>query len=182
MQETQKLQAVGSEANAFHRQFQSLQLATVSAAGMPEASYATFVEHEHHFYIYVSELAAHCANLQQQGRGSVMFIESEQQASHPFARKRLVLQCTAQEVPRDSATFTQVMDKFHDKFGQFMDVIARLTDFHLYALTPVEGSYVAGFAKAYRLTGQDLSEVAHRNEQGHRPPDKASQAAMDELV
>lgn len=182
MQETPKLEAVGSEASAFHRQFQSLQLATVSADGIPEASYATFVEYDHHFYVYVSELAAHCANLQQHPRCSVMFIESEQQASHPFARKRLVLQCTAHEVARDDTTFQQVMDKFHAKFGNFMQVIAKLADFHLYALTPVEGSYVAGFAKAYRLTGQDLAEVSHRNEQGHRAPDQASQAAMDELV
>lgn len=182
MQDTQKLQAVGTEANAFHRQFQSLQLATTSDQGWPEASYATFVDHEQRFYIYVSELAAHCANLQHHGRCSVMFIESEQAASHPFARKRLVLQCQAQEVPRDEATFVLVMDQFHAKFGKFMEVIAKLTDFHLYALTPLEGSYVAGFAKAYRLTGQDLSEVAHRNEQGHRAPDSASQADLDALV
>ncbi|WP_019883427.1 MULTISPECIES: HugZ family protein [unclassified Methylophilus] len=182
MSDTEKLQAIGAEAAAFQGQFQSIQLATTNAQGLPEASYAAYVAHEHKFYVYVSELATHCANLRDTGRCSMMFIEAEKEAAHLFARKRLVFQCAAQEVARDDAKFDLVMGLFFDKFGKFMDVISKLTDFHLIELTPAHGSYVSGFAKAYHLNGQDLTQVTHRNDQGHASPDKATQQKMDQLA
>lgn len=178
----EKLQSIGAEAMAFKSQFQSLQLATSNAQGLPEASYAAYVEHDNKFYIYVSELATHCANLRETQRCSVMFIESEKEAGHLFARKRLVFQCAAQEIPRSEARFDDMMGLFYDKFGQFMHAIGKLTDFHMYALSPAKGSYVSGFAKAYHLTGQDLTQVTHRNDQGHTAPDQVTQQKMDELV
>lgn len=178
----EKLQSIGAEAMAFKSQFQSLQLATSNAQGLPEASYAAYVEQENKFYIYVSELATHCANLRDTGRCSLMFIESEQEAAHLFARKRLTFQCSAQEVSRESTKFEAVMALFYEKFGKFMDVISKLTDFHLIELTPVQGSYVSGFAKAYHLNGQDLMQVTHRNDQGHTAPDKTAQQALDQLA
>lgn len=178
----EKLQSIGAEAMAFKSQFQSLQLATTNTQGLPEASYAAYVEHGHQFYIYVSELATHCANLRDTGRCSLMFIEAEKDAAHLFARKRLVFQCAAQEVNRDSAKFETIMALFFEKFGKFMDVISKLTDFHLMELTPAQGSYVSGFAKAYHLNGQDLMQVTHRNDQGHTAPDKATQQKLDQLA
>lgn len=178
----EKLQSIGAEAMAFKSQFQSLQLATSNAQGLPEASYAAYVEQDHKFYIYVSELATHCANLRETGRCSLMFIESEQEAAHLFARKRLVFQCAAQEVSRESEKFEAVMALFFKKFGNFMEIISKLTDFHLIELTPAQGSYVSGFAKAYHLNGQDLMQVTHRNDQGHTAPDKAAQQTLDQLA
>lgn len=182
MSEPNKLQGISTEAAAFKGQFQTLQLATVNLAGLPEASYAAFVEHEQRFYVYVSELAAHCGNLRESGCCSMMFIEAETDAAHVFARKRLVLQCAAQEVARAQAKFDLVMGLFFEKFGKLMDVISTLTDFHLIELTPLHGSYVSGFAKAYHLSGQDLTHVTHRNDQGHVSPDQATQQKMNQLA
>jgi heme iron utilization protein len=111
-----------------------------------------------------------------------MFIESEKDAGHLFARKRLVFQCSAEEVARETAKFDEVMALFYEKFGKFMDAIGKLTDFHMYELAPTKGSYVAGFAKAYHLNGQDLLEITHRNDQGHVAPDQAAQQKLDELA
>jgi len=182
MNENEKLQSVGEEAIAFKGLFKSVQLATTNAQGVPEASYAAFVERDNKFYIYVSELATHCANLRETGRCSAMFIESEKDAGHLFARKRLVFKCDTQEVDRNTAKFDEVMALFYDKFGKFMDAIGKLTDFHMVELTPTHGSYVAGFAKAYHLNGQDLLQITHRNDQGHAAPDQASQQKLDELA
>lgn len=182
MSDLDTLQSIGQQANAFQRGFASLQLATTNRAGVPEASYAPFVAHGNQLYVYVSELAAHCANLRDTGRCCAMFIESEAQAKHPFARQRLTLHCAAREVPREDAHFSLVLAMFHDRFGKFMDMLGKLTDFHLIALTPERGNYVAGFAKAYRLTGENLSEVTHRTEKGHATPDAATSAAMSALA
>ncbi len=162
------LQHIAEQAQAFMQEFQSINLATCNAQGLPEASYATFVKRGNKLYIYVSELAAHCANLQHSGCCSVMFIENEDQAKTVFARRRLVLQCSAEEIARNSADFEEVMGLFKAKFGKFIDMLAPLTDFHLYQLTPSQASYVSGFAKAYYLQGEELGQVQHRNEEGHK--------------
>lgn len=161
------LQAVLAESRDFPQQFQTLNLATCSADGVPEASYAAYVQAQGRYYIYVSELATHAQNLHDTGKCSVLFIESEADAKHCFARRRLVLQCTAMECPRDSVQFERVMAQFFDKFGKFMDLIGGLKDFHLYELVPSRGNYVAGFAKAFALSGEDLTQVRWRDEKGH---------------
>jgi heme iron utilization protein len=182
MTDQEKLQSVGEEAIAFKGLFKTVQLATVNAQGVPEASYAAYVERDNKFYIYVSELATHCANLRETGLCSAMFVESEKDAGHLFARKRLVFKCSAQQVERGSAKFDEVMALFYEKFGKFMDAIGKLTDFHMVELTPSHGSYVAGFAKAYHLNGQDLLQITHRNDQGHAAPDASAQQKLDELA
>jgi heme iron utilization protein len=182
MTDQEKLQSVGEEAIKFKGLFKTVQLATVNAQGVPEASYAAYVERDNKFYIYVSELATHCANLRETGLCSAMFVESEKDAGHLFARKRLVFKCTAQKVERSSARFDEVMALFYEKFGNFMDAIGKLTDFHMVELTPTHGSYVAGFAKAYHLNGQDLLQITHRNDQGHAAPDATAQQKLDELA
>ncbi|HSI29630.1 MAG: HugZ family protein [Methylophilus sp.] len=182
MTDQEKLQSVGEEAIAFKGLFKTVQLASVNAQGVPEASYAAYVERDNKFYIYVSELATHCANLRETGLCSAMFVESEKDAGHLFARKRLVFKCTAQAVERSSTKFDEVMALFYEKFGKFMDAIGKLTDFHMVELTPSHGSYVAGFAKAYHLNGQDLLQITHRNDQGHAAPDAVAQQKLDELA
>jgi heme iron utilization protein len=182
MSQSPDLNAVMDECRKFPGLFQSLHLATCNAAGEPEASYATYVEHDGCYYIYTSELSAHTANLAASGRCSVLFIESEAQANHLFARRRLTLQCAAIECHRDSPEFEPLMDMFVQKFGNFMGMLRKLTDFHLYQLRPKSAGYVAGFAKAYTLAGDGLREIKHRKEQGHRSPDKTTAAAMDEMT
>jgi putative heme iron utilization protein len=182
MSQSPDLNAVMDECRKFPGLFQSLHLATCNAAGEPEASYATYVEHDGRYYIYVSELSAHTANLAAAGRCSVLFIESEGDAKHLFARRRLTLQCAAIECRRDSPEFEPLLDKFVEKFGNFMGMLRKLADFHLYQLRPQSGGYVAGFAQAYTLEGDGLSQIRHRKDQGHRNPDNATAAAMDAVA
>ena len=176
------LKVVMDECRRFPGQFQSLHLATCNAAGEPEASYAAYLEHEGCYYVYASELSAHTRNLKESGRCSVLFIESEAEAKHVFARRRLTLQCRVTECHRGSPEFEHLMDMFIQKFGGFMEMMRTLADFHLFLLRPKTGSYIAGFAQAYTLEGEGLSEIKHRKEQGHRSPSRATTTAMDALT
>jgi putative heme iron utilization protein len=144
---------VMQECGQFPEQFQSLYLATCNAVAEPDASYAPYVKQDDSYYIYISELSAHTANLAATKRCSVLFIESETEAKHIFSRRRLTLQCDVIECSRNSAKFELLMDKFVEKFGDLMSMMRNLTDFHLYQLHPRRGVYVAGFAQAYTLTG-----------------------------
>ena len=162
MSDPADLSSVRQACRDFPARFQSLQLATVSADGEPEASYAPFVSDRGCYYVYLSDLARHSANLRETARASVLLIESEEQAKHPFARERLTLRCEVGECPRDTGRFDAVLDLFEQRFGKFVQMVRPLGDFRLFELSPVSGSYVAGFARAYVLDGEDLVNIRHR--------------------
>ena len=176
------LRAIAEHAITFAATQKTLVLATCNRDGLPEASYAPFVEHDGDYYVYVSELAVHCANLLIGGRCSIMFIADEAQSRNLFARERVVLQCEISEIARDTPGFEHAMTAMTQKFGSTMKVIGKLTDFHLFKLAPVDGGYVGGFAKAYRLSGEKLREIRWRNEKGHRTDDESVRRKMDSML
>jgi hypothetical protein len=165
---------------SFDLEFQTLLMATCNTAGEPDASYAPYLKHLDYYYVYVSELSTHTENLMNTGRCSVLFIEEEASAKHLFARRRVTLQCSAEEIQRESSEFEQILDLFVERFGKFMGMMRQLKDFHLFKLSPEKGAYVAGFAQAYTLQGEGLSEIKHRTEKGHRSPDKATEQQLAE--
>lgn len=141
-----------------HRQAQSLRdsvtslmLATVSPEGEPDASYAPFVEYAGAFYILVSGLSRHTANLRDSGRAGVLFIEPEHRAKQIFARRRLSYRCSAGAVERGDAAWEPRLDQLGERFGGIVGVLRDLPDFRLFRLTPKEGTYVRGFGQAYDL-------------------------------
>lgn len=166
------------EALKFHRAFQSLLLATANAAGNPNASYAPYVADTGGYYIYVSELAAHSGNLRCRPVASVLFIEDELTAHHLFARKRLTLECRAEPVERGTVVWTAILDRFAEMHGTLMATLRDLQDFQLFRLTPVKAVYVRGFAQAYELTGEQLQQIRHINDKGHRPGSGAMQTSL----
>ena len=90
------------EAMAFLGGFKTLQMATASAVGEPEASYAPFVRTgDNAFHVCVSDLAAHTGHLAATGRASVLLVEDESATSQLFTRRRLVFECAA---PSSAAT------------------------------------------------------------------------------
>jgi putative heme iron utilization protein len=153
------LDAMAEEFRDFVGGFDSLQLATASRGAEPEASYAPFIRSGQNFFIYISELSTHTKNLAENPRAALMLIEDQSEGKNPFARRRATYQCIAEEVPRGSQAFELTMDGMQEAFGNFVGMVRKLEDFHLYRLEPVAGSYVAGFARAYRLVGEDLDEL-----------------------
>lgn len=174
------LSEVRDACRAFPARFQTLHLGTVGADGLPLASYAPFVADNGRYFVYLSSLAGHTANLRETARASVLFIEGEDQARQVFARERLTLACGVIECLRESPRFDEVLDLFEQRFGKFMQVIRPLRDFALFELLPVSGSYVAGFARAYLLEGEDLGNVRHRSDEGHQSPNQAAELRLNE--
>lgn len=175
-------EAIRQSYQAFAEDFETLLMATSNSSGLPEASYATYIKDAGDYYVYLSELARHTGNLLEHPHCSVLFIENEQDAKHLFARKRLTYQCETNEVERGSAHFEQIMDKFEEKFSNFIEMLRHLEDFHLFRLKPVKGNYVAGFAQAYEISDPKLNTVKHRNEKGHRSPNKVAADSMNKIA
>lgn len=144
--------------------FDSLLMATCNGQGVPEASYAPYLAVEGDYYIYISDLAQHTANLRSQVQCSVLFIEDEQDAKNLFARRRVKFTCTATEIERDSEQFAVIMEQCVQRFGNFMQLLRTLNDFRLFQLCPQQGNYVAGFGQAYQISGAHMDTLTWRKE------------------
>ncbi|MGI9333548.1 MAG: HugZ family protein [Gammaproteobacteria bacterium] len=160
--EIENLERLAQEARTFMSGVRTLVLGTVSAGGEPEASYAPFVHRAGEgFYVYVSELSRHTRNLKANGRASALLLADEQDTRQLFARTRLTFKCSARAVARESDRWRSVLDEFEDGFGDVMQMIRPLTDFHLFELKAETGVYVRGFAQAYRFVGAGLEQFGH---------------------
>jgi putative heme iron utilization protein len=151
--------------------FRSIQMGTVNQEGMPEASYSpAVIDDERNFYVHVSELSSHTANLRETGKASVLVIEDESTASNIFARKRAGFTCSTELIERHSEDWEKTMNHFEEKFGKMVDFLKTMEDFHLFRLCPEKGRLVLGFGKAYEVTGKNLSKLQHigGKGKGHR--------------
>ncbi|WGS84298.1 pyridoxamine 5'-phosphate oxidase family protein [Methylomonas sp. UP202] len=171
------LNQVRAACQALPQSFDSVLMATVSAAGEPEASYAAYVRHDGDYYIYVSELSAHTRNLLDNGKVCLLFVEDETKAAHLFARQRVTYHCAAAEIDRDTASFEYLMSLFEEKFGAFIRQLRKMQDFHLFRIRPQRGSFVQGFAKAFAIEGDDLAQIRHVNDVGHQTREPAEAPA-----
>jgi putative heme iron utilization protein len=138
----------------------SLMLSTVSSEGSPHASYAPYVlDDNHQLYIFTSGLSAHTQNLQNTGLASVLLIEDEAEAAQVFARQRISYDCQAQLLPRGTADWEAVADRFEQRFGDIITMLRSLEDFQIFCLSPQGGRFVMGFGAAYAVDAQNLSQL-----------------------
>lgn len=137
----------------------SVLMATVSADGEPEASYAPYLfEPDGTFYVFLSELARHARNLLAEPRVSLLFVEPENEARQIFARQRLSYACVATPVPLEATEWEAVIGRFEQRFGPVVAMLRGLSDFRLFRLEVRRATYVRGFGQAYSLEGPSFSE------------------------
>ncbi len=149
----------------FAEGFQSLMLSTVSADGMPNASYAPFVKDEaNHFYIFVSGLSTHTQNLHTVPKASILLIEDEQNTAQIFARRRLTLDCEATLLEREmdgqeTEAWAAIANQFQARFGPMIEMLRGLSDFRIFQLRPFAGRFVLGFGAAYAVDPNRLNQL-----------------------
>lgn len=163
------------QCEAFFKSKKSLVLSTLDATGQIETSVAPFVLYDDKLYIYVSELAKHAQNLlwliernevlnQSQNQSesgnslpglvSAILIADEVQTEQLFARERITLQLLANEVDRANDDYSKILALFQNQFGEVVDVLSGLSDFHMIELSIVKGGYVKGFGQAFAFEGK----------------------------
>ena len=149
---------------AFPGQFGSIMLGTVSAEGLPQASYAPcVVDDARNIYIFVSGLSAHTQNLSATGKASALFIEDESKTTQIFARKRLSYDCTGSLLPRGSEQWDAIAQQFAERFGNIIKIMIDLPDFRIFQLKPQGGRFVMGFGAAYDIDPSNLDQLIHKS-------------------
>lgn len=135
---------------------QTLLFATATRNGLPELSVAPFVRDQNNcFYIYVSDLAGHTANLRANPLASVLFIRPEAESPNLFARERAIFSCEVREVTQQEQHYAVRLEALTVKFGETVKLLSTLPDFHLFAITPQSGRYIQGFGQAYQINLKD---------------------------
>ena len=141
----------------FRRNFKSVVLATLSADGVPDASYTPYIlDDDGNILIFVSELAQHTKNLFHSPKISLLWIEGEEHSRNLFARRRLTLQCDARELHSGTAQWNAALTRMQHVHGKTIEVLRSLPDFHLFTLEARRGNYVRGFARAFTASGDEL--------------------------
>ena len=155
--------------NNFPQHFASLLLATVSSEGNPYASYAPFViDADKNIYIFASDLATHTSHLKTTGKASVLLIEDETKSQNIFGRKRLTFDCQATLIDKNTPQWNKTSARFQERFGQIIDILRNLSDFHIFQLTPKEGLFVSGFGAIYKVSGDRLNTLTPFRGGGHK--------------
>ncbi|MGI2028502.1 HugZ family protein [Endozoicomonas acroporae] len=150
--EGEELAAIAERCEKLVNSHQTLTLSTLSPQGRPEISYTPYLRGEDgNFYIFVSELAHHTPNLLANPVCSILFAAPESETKNLFARERAFFHCQANELARGTERCDHLLDLIQEKFGNTVEVLRNLPDFHLFALTPENGQYTVGFGKAFKI-------------------------------
>ena len=152
---------------SFISQFKSVAIGTIDENGLSFSSYAPFVYYDHKFYIFISDVAKHAANIKRTPKESLLFIEDESKTEQIFARKRISLQCSSNIVLREEERFEEVMDIFKSKFSEDMvSMLIGMQDFNLYELSTDYGEATFGFGEAYNIGGENMEKLVPRQGSG----------------
>lgn len=146
----------------FLKDFKSVVLSTIDKENNPFSSYAPFIKYNNKYYVFLSSMAKHWHNLQNNPKASLFFIEDEKECDNIFARKRVVIQADVNSINRDELAFNTVLNEFENIHGQTVKMLRKMNDFTLFEITPLSGEAIFGFGAAYDLGGVNVNELIER--------------------
>ena len=148
----------------FMKKAKNVYISSVDENNKPEISYSPcVVDDEKNVYILVSDLSKRTSSLVQGRNVSLMFIEPEEQCEEMYVRIRLIFECSTKQIERKTEEWDEQVPFFLDRFGDIINVLTSLSDFKMFCFSPVSGSYVKGFGKAYTIEGESLDQISHVN-------------------
>ncbi|MCL6587436.1 HugZ family pyridoxamine 5'-phosphate oxidase [Anoxybacillus sp. J5B_2022] len=152
MQKQPNLECKRERYMQFLNQCKTMVISTVDENGDPFISYAPFVIHEGHFYIFISKISEHFRYIEDNSHISVMMLADEKESPNLFARERVRFTCTSECVGNDGQD--AIFAKFEHIYGSALMRLLRTIDMYLFKLTPIAGRYVVGFGEAFEVNMQ----------------------------
>jgi heme iron utilization protein len=141
-----------TEVTEFLAGFKTCMIASLTPENKAYASTAPYERDGNTFFILISTVAQHGKNLLATNYVSLLFAEDESTCTQPFARKRITIEASVNEVARDTSDFDTGINLLKNRFDtELVENLSKMGDFHLFALSAQSGSAVMGFGQAYRL-------------------------------
>ncbi len=149
---------------AFMKKSKNVYISSIDENTNPEISYSPcVVDDEKNVYILVSDLSKRTSSLVLGSNTSIMFIEPEDQCEEMYVRTRLIFECSTKQIERRTEKWNEQIPVFLERFGEIINVLTSLSDFKMFCFSPLSGSYVKGFGKAYTIKGEGLDQISHVN-------------------
>ena len=118
-----------------------------------------FAEDFSAFYIHVSKLGKHTADMENNPSVSLLFTEADDGRLDPQTLARLSSHGTAEILPRTDPGYAQVRNLYLQRFPEAEQLFS-FGDFNLWGIKPKGGRFVAGFGRAFNLAPESLKKVA----------------------
>jgi putative heme iron utilization protein len=111
------------------------------------------------FYIHISQLAQHTQAIRQDRRVGLMIAEPDSGEVDPQTLGRVSIRGAATELSPAASDHEAAKAAYLAKFPGSAATFG-LGDFSLYAITPLEARYVAGFGRIFDLAAEDFGEIS----------------------
>lgn len=111
------------------------------------------------FYIHVSRLGKHTADMESDPRVSLLITEADDHRTDPQTLARVSLRGVAEVLPRTDPGYAEVKKIYLERFPAAEQLFS-LGDFNLWRITLQGGRFVAGFGRAFNLVPEILKKVS----------------------
>jgi heme iron utilization protein len=111
------------------------------------------------FYIHVSRLGKHTADMESNPRVSLLITETDDHRADPQTLARVSLRGMAEILPRTHPDYAQVKQNYLERFPESEQLFS-LGDFNFWKITPKGGRFVAGFGRAFNLVVEGLIKAS----------------------
>ena len=118
-----------------------------------------FAEDFSAFYIHVSRLGKHTADMENDPHVSLLITETDDGRADPQTLARVSIRGIAEILPRTDPGYAQVKNIYLGRFPEAEQLFS-LGDFNIWKITPKAGRFVAGFGRAFNLVPEALKKVS----------------------
>jgi hypothetical protein len=136
-------------------------LATLGEDGRPMASFVAYVPEPgfNGFLLHVSRLAAHTRNLLARPAVALGISDADTGEGDPQLLARITIHGSVSVIQRGTADYLASRELYVEKLPQAEQLFG-FEDFVLVRLYPHEARFVGGFAQAFRLSAEQLRQIA----------------------
>ena len=118
-----------------------------------------FAEDFSAFYIHVSRLGKHTADMEKEPRVSMLIAERDDRRADPQTLARVSIRGIAEMLPKTDSSYAQIKKIYLERFPEAEQLFS-LGDFNIWKIIPKGGRFVAGFGRAFNLVPEALIKVS----------------------
>jgi hypothetical protein len=111
------------------------------------------------FYIHVSKLGKHTADMEANPRVSLLIVEADDHRADPQTLARVSIRGKAEMLPRNNPDHARVKKIYLTRFPE-AEQLFNLGDFNIWKITPKGGRFVAGFGRAFNIVPEALKKAS----------------------
>lgn len=117
------------------------------------------------FLMLLSGLSLHTRNLLTSPPASLVISEPDTGAGNPQTLARVSIQGEARPLGKDSPGYAEAKAVYEKRLSASAPLFG-FEDFSLFCLVPREARFIAGFARAYTMSAEELKEAASGHDSG----------------